>query len=317
MLSFFIGILLHFLSTIIIQLFNTSFVDTNTQINCISLCDRAGRSPLSESSDLRRRGCCGALSLLPRRPAPSSCADFRLRLSVDRPRTRLRHFAGCAGPRCGVCAQAAADFSGVTDRRRYWLPGWPSPTASASGCGCGRGSAALLFGWRLFCVTVATAVIVYQYMDVHYGYVPAASGNHFDPSPSSSSSFPLIPPRPAKLRRPSSPTHYHRAQAIPTAHTLTYPACTVSTRFGTFISCGFTFATACIFSFHGWRSVRSAAKSERGSSNSKSRGSGPYDQWLGVEEDRYSRDFEYEDILDDDNGSRPNFCHRLHHVVMS
>ena len=35
MLSFFIGILLHFLSTIIIQLFNTSFVDTNTQINCI------------------------------------------------------------------------------------------------------------------------------------------------------------------------------------------------------------------------------------------------------------------------------------------
>ena len=35
MLYFFIGILLHFLSTIIIQLFNTSFVDTNTQINCI------------------------------------------------------------------------------------------------------------------------------------------------------------------------------------------------------------------------------------------------------------------------------------------
>ena len=35
MLSFFIGILLHFSSTIIVQLYNTSFVGINTQINCI------------------------------------------------------------------------------------------------------------------------------------------------------------------------------------------------------------------------------------------------------------------------------------------
>ena len=35
MLSFLIAILLHFPSTIIIQLYNISFVDTNTQINCI------------------------------------------------------------------------------------------------------------------------------------------------------------------------------------------------------------------------------------------------------------------------------------------
>jgi hypothetical protein len=97
----------------------------------------------------------------------------------------------------------------------------------------------------------------------------------------------------------------------------------------------FYFCSAAVFSFRGWRGgARSAAndgtsnRHRASSAHSSSRssgggggggggggdGGGAYAQWLGVEEDRYSRDFELEG--DENSGPHPNACHRLHHVVM-
>ena len=57
------------------------------------------------------------------------------------------------------------------------------------------------------------------------------------------------------------------------------------------------------------------SSSVRSSSSSPAPGGGgAYAQWLGVEEDRYSGEFEL--VGDSSGGMHPNACHRLHHIIM-